>query len=38
MLHFTCSIVSMKIDEIMEKVEIIVNEMMVDDGPVPVDL
>ena len=27
-----------KIDEIMEKLEIIVNEMMADDGPVPMDL
>ena len=26
-----------KFDEIMEKLEIIVNEMMADDGPVPVD-
>ena len=25
-------------DEIMEKLEIIVNEMMADDGPVPMDL
>ena len=27
-----------KFDEIMEKLEIIVNEMMADDGPVPMDL
>ena len=27
-----------KFDEIMEKVEIIVNEMMADDGPVPLEL
>ena len=27
-----------KFDEIMKKLEIIVNEMMVDDGPVPMDL
>ena len=26
------------LDEIMEKLEIIVNEMMTDDGPVPMDL
>ena len=27
-----------KFDEIMEKLEIIINEMMADDGPVPMDL
>ena len=27
-----------KFDEIMEKLEIIVNDMMADDGPVPMDL
>ena len=27
-----------KFDEIMEKVEIIINEMMADDGPTPMDL
>ena len=27
-----------KLDEIMEKLEIIVNEMMADDGPVPMDV
>ena len=27
-----------RIDEIMEKLEIIINEMMADDGPVPMDL
>ena len=27
-----------KFDEIMGKLEIIVNEMMADDGPVPTDL
>ena len=27
-----------KFDEIMEKLEIIINEMMTDDGPVPMDL
>ena len=27
-----------KFDEIMEKLEIIINEMMADDGPVPIDL
>ena len=27
-----------KFDEIMEKLEIIINEMMADDGPTPVDL
>ena len=26
-----------KFDEIMEKLEIIINEMMVDDGPVPME-
>ena len=27
-----------KLDEIMEKLEIIINEMVADDGPVPMDL
>ena len=27
-----------KLDEIIEELEIIVNEMMADDGPVPMDL
>ena len=27
-----------KLDEIMEKLEIIINEMMADDGPTPIDL
>ena len=27
-----------KFDEIMEKLEIIINEMLADDGPMPMDL
>ena len=27
-----------KFDEIMEKLEIVINDMMADDGPVPLDL